>query len=352
MKPRAWWDAAWVRALAGLAAGIGAALLCAWLRTPIPWMLGPLFGLALLRVAGLDLTAPRGSRYVGQWIIGTALGLYFSPAVLRHIAAVWYLPLIGALVAVGIGYLAGAILAKVARIDRTTALFASVPGGASEMATLGDAFGARPDHVTAAQSLRMLLVVAIVPAAFTLLEVHGSDATLIAARGFDAMRLAGLMAATLVGAFAARALRLPNAFMLGALLVSIPASAMELPLSAVPTPLSNAGQMLLGLSLGSRFRRDFLQGAPRFLFGVVVSIVAAVVVSAAIAWVLARLTGQSAATLILGMAPGGVAEMAITAKVLQLGVPLVTAFHVTRLIVLLMVTAPLFRYARGWRSGR
>lgn len=312
-------------------------------------MLGPLFALALLRVAGLDLSAPAGSRYLGQWIIGTALGLYFTPAVLRHIAAVWYLPLIGAVVAIGIGYLGGAILARVARIDRTTALFASVPGGASEMATLGDAFGARADLVAAAQSLRMLLVVAIVPAAFTLADVHGSDATLIAVRPFDPTKLAALMAATLAGAFAARALRLPNAFVLGALAVSIPASAFELPLSSIPTPLSNAGQLLLGLALGSRFRRDFLQGAPRFLFGVLVSVVSAIAASAAIAWLLARLTGQNAATLILGMAPGGVAEMAITAKVLQLGVPLVTAFHVTRLIVLLMATAPLFRHARAWR---
>ena len=42
------------------------------------------------------------------------------------------------------------------------------------------------------------------------------------------------------------------------------------------------------------------------------------------------LSGLYPATLVLGMAPGGIAEMCITAKVLQLGVPLVTAFHVTR----------------------
>ena len=34
--------------------------------------------------------------------------------------------------------------------------------------------------------------------------------------------------------------------------------------------------------------------------------------------------------------------MAITAKVLQLGVPLITAFHVTRLAAVLLLTEPLF----------
>ena len=39
--------------------------------------------------------------------------------------------------------------------------------------------------------------------------------------------------------------------------------------------------------------------------------------------------------MILAMAPGGIAEMCITAKVLQLGVPLVTAAQVARVLVLI-----------------
>jgi hypothetical protein len=51
--------------------------------------------------------------------------------------------------------------------------------------------------------------------------------------------------------------------------------------------------------------------------------------------------------MVLATAPGGIAEMCITAKVLQLGVPLVTAAHVTRVIILVTTTAPLFRLLRG-----
>jgi len=49
---------------------------------------------------------------------------------------------------------------------------------------------------------------------------------------------------------------------------------------------------------------------------------------------------------VLATAPGGIAEMCITAKVLQLGVPLVTAAHVTRVVVLVIGTGSLFRLAR------
>jgi uncharacterized membrane protein AbrB (regulator of aidB expression) len=44
--------------------------------------------------------------------------------------------------------------------------------------------------------------------------------------------------------------------------------------------------------------------------------------------------------------------MCITAKVLQLGVPLVTAFHVARVVVILLTTVPLYaRLERWWNAG-
>ena len=125
--------------------------------------------------------------------------------------------------------------------------------------------------------------------------------------------------------------------MLGSLAVAIPLTAAQVDLSAMPTLASNAGQCLLGCALGARFEPDFLQGAHRF--------VGAVAVERRgrdrrcprrSARACAELTGLHPATLVLGTAPGGIAEMCITAKVLQLGVPLVTAFHVTRVVVLLL----------------
>jgi uncharacterized membrane protein AbrB (regulator of aidB expression) len=44
--------------------------------------------------------------------------------------------------------------------------------------------------------------------------------------------------------------------------------------------------------------------------------------------------------------------MCVTAKVLQLGVPLVTAAHVTRVIILVTTTAPTFRLAKRLRQAR
>jgi membrane AbrB-like protein len=264
----------------------------------------------------------------------------------------WPLLIAGAMFAIAFSYVGALALATLAGIDRTTALFASVPAGAMEMATLGERFGARIDRVAAAQSLRIIVVVIVVPFAYTLLDAHGADSFVPVTQAFDGIGLAELAVATLAGVAIASWLRIPNPFMLGTLAVAILLTANGVQLSAVPSPVSNAGQCLLGCAMGARFRRDFFQGAPRFVGSVLTIALAGIVAAALFGVLLGWLSGLSPYTLGLGLAPGGFAEMCITAKALQLGVPLVTAFHLTRLVALLLLTAPLFTVVQHWRRRR
>ncbi|HEV3239594.1 MAG TPA: AbrB family transcriptional regulator [Casimicrobiaceae bacterium] len=336
----------------GLAIGFAAASLFALVHAPLPWMIGPLIAIATCRSLGIECGAAPGGRQAGQWIIGTTLGLYFTPLVAELVTRVWWLLLTGALFALALGYLGGFLLARMARIDRTTAVFASVPGGAAEMSVLGERFGARVDEVAAAQSLRIMLVVVVIPWIFALLNVHGADAFRPGTAEVEPFGLAVLLAATLCGGGVLQRAGVANAFVLGALAVAIPLTVAEVNLSTVPRWLTNVAQLLLGCALGARFERSFMRRAPRFVAAVVVSVVVAMVLSAAFGFGLAALTDLHPATLVLATAPGGIAEMSITAKVLELGVPVVTAFHVTRVVLLLTCTGPLFRWLRQRRRGR
>ena len=76
-----------------------------------------------------------------------------------------------------------------------------------------------------------------------------------------------------------------------------------------------------------------------------------IALSAAFGALLAMGTGVHPATMILGTSPGGITEMAITAKVLQLGVPMVTALQVCRLVTVLVLVGPLFRWRYGGETG-
>lgn len=332
--------------VAALAVALAAGTLCAWLRVPLPWMIGPMVATAAARIGGWHIVGPRGGRQAGQWIIGTALGLYFTPPVAARVGGIVWLLVVGALFAIALGYACGFLLSRLAGTDRTTAIFASVPGGAAEMAVLGERFGARVDQVAAAQSLRILMVILIVPSVFTGLRLHGADPFAAGASVVHWPVLLALLCATAAVGLILQRLGVPNGFVLGALAVVIPLTASGIDSSAMPRLVLNGAQLLLGCALGSRFNRGFIARAPHFVGAVLLTVAVALLLSAAFAIALAWLTGIHPATLVLATAPGGIAEMAITAQVLDLGVPVVTAFHVARVILLLTCTAPLFAWLR------
>ena len=326
---------------------VSAGALFDWLKTPLPWMIGPLVAMALLNFSGARLRAPWGARQVGQIIIGTALGLYFTPVVAQQVVSFWHLLLLAALLAILTACVCAAFLSSVTDTDRTTAFFASVPGGAAEMAVLADRFGARVDRVAIAQSMRILAVVIVVPFVLTYSGVHGADVYVPATSSLDWGQLALLLMIATAGAGALALMRAPNAFMLGALFSVITLTVYEVNFSEMPPVVSNIGQLLIGCALGARFERSFLDRAPRFVAATLASIVLAICLAAVLGTSLAWAYGLPVPSVVLATAPGGIAEMCITAKVLQLGVPLVTAAHVTRVIVLVTGTGTLFRVARA-----
>ncbi len=340
----------WVNPALALVLSSGVGALCAGLNLPLPWMIGPLVAMAVCNFAGVGLRAPAASRQLGQLGVGTALGLYFTPLVAHEVASFWPVLLLGGVLAILLGVLGGWILSGLTGTDRTTAFFASVPGGATEMTILGERFSARADRVALAQSLRILAVVIVVPFALTYSGVQGSDVYQPATTAFHLGKLVLLLG---LGAAAGASLArcgMPNAFMFGPLGVTAALTIGELQLSSLPTGLSGAAQVLLGCALGARFERRSLQSAPRFILGVLGSVVAVMAAAALAAVLLAVGSGLPVPTLILAMAPGGIAEMCITAKVLQLGVPLVTAAQVSRVLVLLSTTGLGFRLLKAVRG--
>lgn len=340
--------AEWRRILPTLALAFVAGLAAQAASIPLPWMIGPLFAVAGVRTAGAGILPMPGGRQCGQWAIGAALGLYFTPPVVAELLL--YLPLVitAALSSLLLGLVCARFTLRYAGVDAPTAFFASLPGGASEMANLADRWGGAVDRIAAAHAMRVMMVVSIVPIALTAAGAHGSDIFTPLAREVDWLRMPFLVVASLAGYALFRLLRLANAWVLGPLLGVALATAFALPLSALPAWVINAGQLFIGCSLGCRFSRSFFRNAPRFLGVSALASLIAIVLAFGLALVLERLSGVPVATLSLATAPGGVSEMCITAKVLQLGVPLVTACHVLRVVVITVGAQPAFGFFRRW----
>ena len=329
-----------------------AAAACVALHTPLPWMLGPLVATSVLSMAGAPTESWGPLRNGGQWAIGAALGLYFTPEVSALVGSLWWAIILGIAWALLLGWGFGAWLYRLhaprmhgvpASMLRSTSYFAGAIGAASEMTLLSERENARTDLVAASHSLRLLIVTITIPFALQWSGLQGLDILTPTVREVSWPGLALLALLTGAGALVMDRLGRANPWFMGAMLVSMAVTMAGLHLSAVPQALVNAAQLVIGVSLGVRFRAEFLHTAPRWLASVAVGTFGLMGICAAFAAVLAWATGLPWVTLLLGTSPGGITEMAITAKVLQLGVPVVTAFQVCRLIAVLMLVGPMFR---------
>ena len=227
---------------------------------------------------------------------------------------------------------------------RATAWFAGAIGAASEMTLLSERVGARTDLVAAAHSLRLMVVVLAIPFGLQASGLTGIDTAPAGPRFVDAAGLAALALATGAGALLMQRLGRANPWFMGALVVAMGLTMAGVTLSAIPLWLSNAAQLVIGVSLGVRFTAGFLHTAPRWLASVAFGTLVMMVLCAGFAALLSWGTGLHPVTLLLGTSPGGIAEMSITAKVLQLGVPVVTAFQVCRLVAVLLLVNPLWHW--------
>ena len=333
-------------ALALLLALIGAQL-CIWLNTPLPWMIGPLFATAGACTLGAPLRAPVQVREAGQWAIGTALGLYFTAPVMAVLASYAGWIVAAVLFALMLGAAMGWLLHRLSGTDRTTAFFAMAVGGASEMATQGERHGAVVERVAAAHSLRIMMVVALIPFGIRYWSEHGLGPGLglyvpgAAAVAYEPLVVLVLL--TSACALGLKRLKVPNAWVIGPLLMALVLTASGIHLSRLPEWMIRAGQLFIGVSLGTRFTPGFVHTAPRYLASVAVCSLLAMLLAGGFGLGLAALAGINPGTAILATSPGGIAEMSLTARVLHLGVPIVTAFHVARMVVVVLAIGPAFR---------
>lgn len=335
-------------AATAVAAFVGG-LLWQALNWPLPWVTGALVGTAALAMAGFPVRCPPLLFSLAQWVIGAAVGARFAPSAATQLAAHAAALLAAAIGSLLLGLALACLLRRWARLDAATALLASLPGVSGEMVRLAHEHGARADQVAIVQSVRLSLVVLLVPPAFHLLQL-GMASPLPAPAMHGLAGGVWLLLAALAGGVFLRHVIGGVGWFIGALMGAAVATASGLPVAAPAALLTDSAQLLLGWSLGSRFTRHSLSLLPQLLL--VAAILNAVVIGcgAVLGMVLAHWSGLSQTGAILGAIPGGVAEMCITAASLGEPVALVAAFHVVRVVVLLLLAGPMLQRTVKARS--
>ncbi|MEY3572954.1 MAG: hypothetical protein RJA77_869 [Pseudomonadota bacterium] len=343
------------RSLVAVATGawaIAGGALFSWIGTPLPWLLGSLAAVSALSLSGRVSRLPAWGLTIGQISIGAALGLYFTPVVIHALGTLLGWMVFTGLATCLLSMLGAVYLQRVTGLDGRSCFFAAAIGAASDMAVQAARDGARADLVAMSHTVRVALVVTIVPLLATFLAAHGQGSA--SAQGtVEAVRLLPWLDMTWVCACAAAAgylgkrLRVPNPWIMGPLALTIAVAALIPEARLQPSVVAGA-QVLIGWALGQRFNRAMFRDSPRFLVAAASLTLLLLVAGAGLAWLVHWGANLPFASAFIATAPGGIAEMAITAKVLALDPPTVTAFQAVRLVFIVLGVRLLLSLSLRW----
>ncbi len=329
-----------------LSIGLAGGGLAYWCQVPLPWTLGALLFAVLANLFAVPHEEIPKGRAVGQFIIGISLGLYFTPMMVHLIIERWLLLLVGTVLCILSSFIA-VYINRSPQLSFATTFFASMPGGASEMVNIGQQFKADPAYVASAHSLRIILLVFMIPAAVTFwvdqqVVVTASNSVT------NYWALLCLLPPAYMMSHVWKRFQQPNPWLLGSLVSTGILTYVFAIDSKMLASLLALAQILLSLALARPIHRHFFKRAPQFLLKVCLSTLLIFLVGIVISIVLAYCFEESPFAIYLGIMPGGISELSLTAKTLELNVAVVAAMQVMRLFFIMMMARILYRLMQRW----
>jgi uncharacterized protein len=334
-------------ALIGITLLFGGALMAA--RLPAGLLLGAIAAGGV--VSGFEGRAQVSPKLfiMAQAAIGGMIAQKMTPAILHEMVQDWPVFIAAALSVVVVSALFGWALTKTSVFPGSTAIWGSLPGAASAMVLMSDAYGADMRLVAFMQYLRVLLValLASLVARFTAsgAETAAPGSGFIAPVAWPGFALT--LALLLGSAWVARRLKIPAGPLLlplfaGAIVQDSGLFALELPRAFLALNYA-----ILGWCIGLRFSRAILLHAFRALPAILGSILALIALCAGLSFALARVAHIDPMTAYLAMSPGGIDAVAIIAASAKLDMSFVMALQTARVLMVILVGPFLARLLSG-----
>jgi len=333
-----------------LAIGAGGGLLFAWLKMPLPWMMGAMVATTVASIAGANIRIWLPLRMSMIAILGVMLGSAFRPELLARIAE-WAVSISGLLVyAIVAGGAVTWYFLKAARYDVVTSYFASSPGGLNEMVIVGREMGGDDRVIALTHSARILLVVMVIPFLFRLFADYEPLPGLLPkgpSMDMPALDWALLGGCALFGALLGRRLKLPAAALVGPMALSAIIHLAGATEASPPSLIVAIAQVVMGSGIGCRFAGTKVKEVVRIVRVSLGSTVILLVSAVAFGFALEPLTGVPWFVLVLAYAPGGLAEMSLVALALDRDVAFVATHHIFRIAIIVMLAPLAFKLMRS-----
>ena len=331
----------------GVAGGLGANAA----GLPAGLMSGAMAAVAVAAIAGVPVWIPDTLRQVAFVAIGIVLGASVTPETLALLPR-WPASLAGLAVCVAVLMVVlPAYLVRVHGLDVTTARMATFPGAFSYVLGLSIEYGADTRRVAIIQTLRLALLIVVIPVAVHVTtpqgESPGPDLEIIAWGSY-----AALFMVCAAASFAGQRIGVPSAAFVVPVFVSVAAYGVGLVEGRSPDIVAWPALIVLGTLIGARFagtafsflKASVKMGAANLMIAVLISLGFA----AAISWLLDLPLVQ----VWLAFSPGGMDTMTVLAFSLGVDPAFVAGHQFLRFIALNLMVPFLFRRVQREPGGK
>lgn len=344
-----------VRILAAYVVASVGAVVFLWLKLPLPIFLGSLTACFFAAILDVKIVRPAAMSAPMRAVLGVAVGAAFTPALLSQIGAM--APTLLLIVPFSILLTAGgmAFFMRFAGYDAPTAFFASVPGGLTDMVSMGADAGASQRTITLIHATRIAFIVFAVPfvvSAMSGAQLGGRLPSIVhiwEMRPWDGVVLVALAFA---GWWLAERIGLAGAPLVGPMIASGLLHAFGVTAAKVPFEVMVLAQLTLGILLGLQFRGLTLREFRSTMVWALAFSVLLVIVSGVATVIVSAVTGAPMLPVLLAFAPGGQTELNLLALVLNIDVAFVALHHLVRLAVVIIGAQMVFARRKDWRRGK
>ena len=298
----------------------------------------------------LEFQWPKLLHRIGLIFLGIQIGASFTKSAVE---LMWFdLPLMILMTfsVVTIALLLSLLFKRMSGETMATSILGSLPGGLAQMVLLSEEVkSANSTVVTLMQTFRIFVVVTVVPflTAFLPKGSHLYDVSLEAISDFNMMHFMIFILLGTVFFFGMKKIHFPMPELMAPILsMAIVQFTTDHPVIEVPSIVLILSQIFVGAHLGLQLERIREKLSFRMFSAIILTNLVLIAFCGFIAYILTVIHPHNTfLDFFISAAPGGIAEMSITALETGADLSTVTSFHLFRLFFILLVAGPGLTFA-------
>ena len=309
-----------------------------WIHFPGGFTSGAMIAVAIAGMAGRPMRMPVAFIQPTLLILGVSIGGVVSREFLSNIGAY---PITLALLTVAtvcVTWSGATYLQHVHRWDRTSAFLAASPGALSQIVTLAEEKHADVAGVAVVQTLRIVMLTAVLPLALALLGIAPTAATLVRGTVAGPLALAALVVAALVMSLLLHSIRFPASWLFGSMIASGILHGGGWIEGGLPGWVRAVGLIGIGTMIGARFARVRVRSLIGHIAAAIGSFVVAIGVSMLCVVVVALTTQARLSDVLVAFAPGAMDTMMALALTMHVDPIFVGVHHFVRFLFVTIMT--------------